>query len=126
MLHYYELLPNNPLLEDSSAPSLYPVTWKSQSASAFEVQLRNAYLVPIDLLTGERQGPTEAFERLLAHLGVRLIQRHLVLPLLFANEGQDLGCGSGGWCGGDTWGDVEGNIVLRLELHLNNVRKRVG
>jgi hypothetical protein len=27
MLHYYELFPNSPLLEDSSAPSLYPVTY---------------------------------------------------------------------------------------------------
>lgn len=73
--------PKTPLLDDNSAPSLYPSTYTMIVSEARCRSLReqkSRYLIPVKLLPGQRQGSPQPLERLLAHFVVRIAQRLLI------------------------------------------------
>ena len=77
--------PKTPLLEDNSAPSLYPSTYTMIRSATRRRSLReqkSRYLIPIKFLPGQRQGSPQPFERLLAHFVVCIAQRLLIRSFL--------------------------------------------
>ena len=68
------------LVPDSSAPSLYPSTCVNFSTNFDNTYC--SYLIPVQLLTSERQRSSQALKRLLSHLLICFVQRDLVFPFL--------------------------------------------
>ena len=87
----YEL-PNIPLLDDSSAPSLYPKTLNTYHQTVQRNDKTISHLIPVYLLTCKRQSTAKALECFLPHLLIGFIQRNLIFSFFIFDERNYLGC----------------------------------